>query len=152
MSFSERYGYKTAREGIQVESMDEPLRNGLWSLLVVHVWNQMSFDRADNGYYLHNDQSFRYLCQRLWLSYFKKPLDELEDSWVKVRDILKWHFFRCEWNEVYDFVEFVADNFNFKNLNFMIGCNVLLEGEKSAYRFVNGIIAPITEHIRGSRN
>jgi len=52
MSFSERYGYETAREDIQVESMDEPLRNGLWSLLFVHVWNQMSFDRAYDGYYL----------------------------------------------------------------------------------------------------
>lgn len=147
MSFSERYGYETAREDIQVESMDKPLRNGLWSLLVDHVWSKISFDRANNDYTLHNDQYFRYLCQQLWFSYFKIPLDELGNSWTGILSILKQHFFRCEWNKVYDFVEFVADNFKkpqFHN-RFITECNVLLEREKSAYRFVNGTIAPIIE-------
>ena len=39
MNFSQRYGYTSVREVIQLESIDEPLRNGLWSLLKIHCWD-----------------------------------------------------------------------------------------------------------------
>jgi hypothetical protein len=41
MRFSERYGYKKVREIVQIDSMDEPLRNALWSLLKVFVWDHV---------------------------------------------------------------------------------------------------------------
>jgi len=95
----------------------------------------------------NNDRYLKHLCQQLWLNYFKKPLDELGNSWTEILSILEQHFFRCEWNKVYDFVEFVADNFRKPQFHdsFTTECNVLLEREKSAYRFVNWTIAPITQ-------
>ena len=54
MKFSERYGYKPIREVIQIESMDEPLRNGLWSLLQVHCREHVHHSSgAYGGYYLN---------------------------------------------------------------------------------------------------
>ncbi len=49
MSFSERYGFKPIREIIQIESIDEPLRNGLWSLLKLHVWDHVHYTSGVYG-------------------------------------------------------------------------------------------------------
>lgn len=43
MRFSERYGYKPIREIIQKESMDDNLRNGIWSLFTIYLWNQVDY-------------------------------------------------------------------------------------------------------------
>lgn len=83
----------------------------------------------------------------MWFNYFKKPLDHLDGDWKKVIEQLRRYFFECEWYELYDFIEFVANNFpkyNFRD-SFMQNCNLLLEKEMSAYRFVDGVITRITE-------
>jgi AbiJ N-terminal domain 4 len=92
------------------------------------------------------------LCDRLWFDYFKKPLDTLGNDWAKVLLSLRKYFFACAWFEVYDFVEFVANNFPYSGREelirrgeFLQACNVALEKEVSAYRFVNGLIARITD-------
>lgn len=150
MRFSGRYGYKNVREIVQIDSIDEPLRNALWSLLKIFVWDQV---KASTGmyraYYLssHSNREIQTLCHRLWFSYFKKPLDQLDDEWNKVYAQLRRHFFECEWYEVYDFIEFVASNcerYEFKD-KFIRACNRALEKEVSAYRFVDGLISRITE-------
>jgi len=50
------------------------------------------------------------------------------------------------WFKVYDFVEFVANNYpdERKNASFIESCNTVLEKEKSAYRFVGKQITQIT--------
>jgi hypothetical protein len=150
MRFSERYGYKQVRELVQLESMDEPLRNALWSLLKLHVWDQVQASTGMyGGYYLSSggNREIDTLCRRLWYSYFKKPLDQLNDDWSKVYAQLRRHFFEARWYEVYDFIEFVSanyDRYQFRD-NFIGSCNHALEREVSAYRFVDGVIARITE-------
>jgi hypothetical protein len=150
MNFSERYGYKPARELIQLESMDEPLRNGLWSILKLYCWDHVRYSSGMyGGYYISNDsnQELFVLSTRLWLNYFKYPLDNLDHDWEKVHKQLREYFFRCEWNEAYDFIEFVANNYNrygFKD-SFISVCNNLLEKEMSAYRFVGSLLTRITE-------
>ncbi len=151
MQFSERYGYKKIRELIQIDSIDEPLRNGLWSILTVSVWDNVKLTHSGRypGYYLSDQQNSKYkeLCDLLWFSYFKKPLDKLGDEWKKVLEEIRVYFFKCEWYEVYDFIEFIAENYN-ENLfreTFMKNCNLLLEREVSAYRFVDGLLSRITD-------
>ena len=148
MRFSEKYGYKKVREIVQVNSVDEQLRNGLWSLLKVHAWDHVKHANAIYGDpFLSSDQDMKDLCQKLWFSYFKKPLDTLVDDWSEVLASLRAYFFDCPWYEVYDFIEFVANNYDryeFRD-RFLQSCNAVLQKEVSAYRFVNGVIAPITE-------
>ncbi len=152
MKFSDRYGYKPIREIVQIDSIDESLRNSLWSLLKIHVWDHAyctsyTFSRAYPLFHQSN-RELRALFERLWLSHLKRPLDEIDgDDWTKVFEQLRTYFFRCKWYEVYDFIEFVANNYlrhNFREA-FIQGCNAALEKEVSAYRFVNGLISPITE-------
>lgn len=150
MSFSERYGYKRVREVIQIESMDEPLRNGLWSILMVHCWDQARYSSGVyGGYFISKDsnQELHNLCTKLWLNYFRHPLDGLDHDWRKVLKQLREHFFGCKWYEAYDFVEFVANNYNryrFRE-SFLPACNSLLEKEMAGYRFVGGVLTRITE-------
>jgi hypothetical protein len=149
--FSERYGYKKIRELVQIDSIDEPLRNALWSLLKIHIWDNVHYASSmyGGGYYLSNESNreFKGLCERLWFHYFKKPLDQLDNKWTKVLEQLRVYFFECEWYEVYDFIEFVANNYKKYKFReaFMQSCNAVLEKEVSAYRFVDGLLSRITE-------
>lgn len=148
MRFSERYGYKKVREIVQLESVDEPLRNALWSLLKVHIWDNVHYTSGMyGGYFLSQNDEIKALGERLWFNYFKKPLDTLDNNWSEVLAYLRAYFFKGAWYEVYDFIEFVANNYSsyqFKD-RFMQACNAVLEKEMSAYRFVNGVITRITE-------
>lgn len=150
MSFSERYGYKTAREALQLETVDAPLRNGLWSLLELHAWSTARYSSGLYGGYFISRESNKelyVLAMRLWLHYFKEPVDQLGSDWKEVLARLRQHFFAGKWFEVYDFIEFVANNFErhqFKD-GFIAACNARLEAEASAYRFVGSVITRITE-------
>jgi hypothetical protein len=101
------------------------------------------------GWYLSNESNreLKGLCDRLWFHFFKKPLDELGNDWTKVLKQLRQFFFSCEWHEVYDFVEFVANNYRRSQFigPFQDSCNAVLEREASAYRFVDGLITPISD-------
>ena len=125
--------------------MDLDLRNGLWSSLKLHVWDHVEVTQGIYSSYFisatSNPETFR-LCQRLWLDYFKKPLDELDTDWLKVHEQLREGYFRATWNEVYDFVEFVANNYQRRGFHeeFTASCNVLLQREVSAFRFVDGLL------------
>ena len=150
MPFSERYGYKPVREIVQIDSVDEPLRNGLWNLLQVYVWD---YAKASGGMYAgyhlsdHGNEDLRQLCHALWFSYFKERLDQLDDNWTETRRELRRYFFECQWYELYDFIEFVANRYSrhrFKE-SFSKACNAVLQRELSAYRFVDGLITRVTE-------
>jgi len=148
--FSERYGHKKVREIIQIESIDEPLRNSLWSLLKIHVWDHIHASGSLYTYYhLSNasNRELRELCERLWFNYFKKSLDRLDNDWSEVLPQLRSYFFDCRWYEVYDFIEFVANNYQRHGFSeaFLKSCNAVLEKEMSAYRFIDGLISQITE-------
>jgi hypothetical protein len=74
-------------------------------------------------------------------------LDELDDEWERVYSYLRHYFFECKWYEVYDFVEFVANNYRGYPFNeqFTKACNAAFEREISAYRFVDNVITRITD-------
>jgi hypothetical protein len=151
MRFSERYGHKPVRELIQLDSIDEELKNGIWSLLKIYYWDKAEYssDGFSGGYRLTSGRNneLNTLCQRLWFNFFKIPLDRLSGDWSEVLEKLRKHFFTAKWFEVYDFIEFVANNFpkdyHETNSKFMTACNSVLEKEMSAYRFVDGLITRI---------
>jgi len=144
MLFSQRIGIKPVKAVIQVDSMDDDLRNGLWNCLTIDYWNST------------NDRDYNYnnimvnLIHILWLNYFKQPLDVLSPRWIAILLTIREYFFKASWNEVYDFIEFVANNYDDNsyddnaNKQFISHCNVVLEREVSAYRFVGKQITRIT--------
>ena len=82
----------------------------------------------------------------LWVYYFKKPIDAISNRWFYNHKEIKEHFLTCEWYEVYDFIEFIANAYPNLSTNrkFIDICNKFLEREVSTYRFVGTKITEIT--------
>lgn len=138
-SFSERIGI-TARKTIQVRSMDNDLRNGLWNALTIHYWQL-----ENGGNFKDLDFRLRELISGLWFACFKEPIDLIPYRWLEVYREIRKRFFDLPWDRVYDFIEFTAKS-SYESINeeFMKDCNLVLEREVSAYRFVGGKIVAMT--------
>jgi hypothetical protein len=141
--FSQRQGLKPIRLDVQIKDIDAGLRIKIWNALHIYYWRELSGNDLEDS---SNSATNTYL-KGLWHSYFKEPLDTLPRDWREVYQKLRKYFFNCEWNEVYDFIEFTARAHpsTSSNENFRRGCNRVLEQELSGYRFVGDVIAPITD-------
>lgn len=140
-SFSERLGYKPIKT-IQFESVNETLRNRIWNL-----------------FYLSDIQRGGLSSKRVQKAFSGQPAIEdivldklgftLSVGELKLENkkltFLQEHLLKCEWNEVYEFVEaHVASVDDEDKVQRISEYNVLFEQEKSAYRFLNGELSPIT--------
>lgn len=146
-TFSQRVGIEPVRTNFQVDSMDDALRNNLWNCLKIYFWDKVrvnDVNRIVRGNDIHS------LLRKIWMFFFKEPLDTLSGIWPKTHEILRDRFFSFDWNRVYDFIEFVAcacANKHYENSaeEFTADCNIVLEMEMSAYRFVGTTITRITD-------
>lgn len=138
--FSQRMGLKPMKRIIQKDLIDDNLKNGLWNVLIVNYWSMIPEQE-----FISKCAGLDVLTNRLWVSYFKKPLDTLDDWWPDTYKYLRKYFYSCEWNEIYDFIEFIANNGIDKKRNevFKKSCNVVLKKELSAYRFIGEVITPV---------
>jgi hypothetical protein len=148
MRFSERFGFKPVRQAIQIQSMDSELRNSLWNVL--HV---LFLRIPEDAYSLRVVPVLWTLAHISQADFFKRPLDELEDAASAFVKRLKNWFMSAECHEVYDFLEFVRqiDGGLFEESDRLTvygkKLNTVLEQEKSGYRFIGNLLAPvIAEH------
>lgn len=150
MSFSQRQGLKPVKSAIQIDSMDDALRNGLWNALGEAFWG---IAPELQPYYRSIDNlDIEPLVRALWRDFYKEAIDTLADSWETVYKGLRDRFYSCSWNEVYDFIEFMHTarvqlpdgSLQRRRYQFVRLCNAILAREVSGYRFVNGLITPIT--------
>jgi hypothetical protein len=73
-------------------------------------------------------------------------LDTLDDNFADTYQRIRKLFFEWEWDEVYDFIEFISQvDCPVNSDEFRKFCNNMLERELSAYRFVDNIITEITD-------
>ena len=144
MKFSERLGFKPVKEQLQVDSIDDELRNSLWS-----VYLEFFLQRVEN--WNHNPELTRF-ARSLWYEFFKKPIDTLpiddygilDTNWLT--KFLREYFYSDKrvWFEFYDILEFSA---SFGSQEFITVTNLILEKEKSAFRFVHGQLVQITSKV-----
>ncbi len=144
MRFSERIGKKKIKCDLQIESMDADLRNSLWNILWEYVigeireWKDTCVDTLWHDF-----------VTNLWHEFFKHPIDEI--PWAiasQVQTEIKDWFFKSQWYEVYDLLEFLMQlRLPISRKEFRDECNRVLERELSGYRIVGNKIAPITNKI-----
>jgi len=139
MRFSERAGLKPTKNIIQMDSMDDDLKNSLWNILDIFFWK----NNKDSQYLYGTTEE---LLKDLWLNLFKWPLDTLNLRWSNTYQKIRDLYFDFKWWEVYDFIEFINQKHGKEHGKgvFEAGCNKMLERELSAYRFIGGKISPIT--------
>lgn len=148
MKFSQRIGITPVEKAIQVGSIDEDLRNSLWSLLTAFYWetfNKNKWSMGDRVDYI-SGSNLDGLFTALWLHYFKRPIDTIPTYYYDDGlGALRSYFFKAKWYEVYDFVEFVsAYGSEERRDEFIKVCNTFLERENAGYRFVDGKIIEIS--------
>lgn len=140
--FSEKYGYRV-RNSLQVECMDTELRNTLWNFLCkLPIESKGLFGTTIDDY----PPSIKFFYINLWKDFWKRPLDEFHRNLSKPDpyEELRKYFFKCEWYEVYDLLQYFAKNFPLGNSeSFVKTANQVLKSEKAGYRFVSFEITPI---------
>jgi AbiJ N-terminal domain 4 len=137
-SFSEKYGFKPTRTVLQSDSMDDPLRNGLWNAIYSYYYAQYGRDISPDKIIKLRSAFIR----DIWTEFFNLPIDEFSEG---INDIKK-QYVKLLWYEVYDLLQFCLttnDNDLIKS-KFKMECNRVLERDKAIYRFVGDEIAQIT--------
>jgi hypothetical protein len=143
MRFSERIKKREVEVIIQIDSIDDELKNGLWNILTIYL-----FDPLQKNYSIENS-SLKSLCISIWFSHFKEPIDTMPLSSDRIKNEIRSRFFNWDYLEIYDFVDFIAvsDNEYFYNEDYIEAMNFVLKRDLSGYRFVNGILTPIINEV-----
>ncbi|WXF88899.1 hypothetical protein WDV92_08865 [Pseudomonas syringae pv. atrofaciens] len=151
LTFSQRMGLKPIDRPLQIDGMDDKLRKALWNALTLSYWN--SYEPP----YHHNDalsgSNFTRFSQ-LYAYHHDMAIDRLPLYWSEFLGNLRKYYFGCTWHEAYGFIEFVAlhgpEDFNGSTKrrdSFIDFCNNILDHSNSVFRFVNGVIAPISSEV-----
>ncbi len=135
-SFSVRMGYKQPKP-IQRESMDEGLRNRLWTVFYENCQNQPPTLIGYEG-----DNHIIYSL--IWKEFLPKPSDEYREYGSdENKKFVRVIFLYEVWTRVFDLIEFccqkAADSRDFEDQ-----CNEVLKKENSAYSIVRGYVIEIT--------
>ena len=143
-TFSERYGHRPVQSVLQVESMNDDLRNALWNAFQLAIWDSDRFLYSRSG-----TPGIDAFSKFLWARLFKKPIDSRPISHGSIdstRTLLhiRQHFFNGEWHEVYSFAEVVVTYFARTHPKLPEYLNSILTAEMAGYRFIDNQIAPIT--------
>jgi len=145
--FSERCEYKQPKVDIQIDSMDDDLRNALWN----EVYAEFSGVLYSHYEYLLLSPSDKSLYTAFWKSFFKLPIDEMPIALPSYLASLKKLFYDLDWYEVYDLIEFMLDwiakdsRCKFYSRAFKDKLNNVLESNLSGYRIIENCVALITE-------
>lgn len=147
MRFSQRHKYVPIKDVFQVESVDGDLKNALWDAITIHYID--IFKSSDNA-------DIQALFRSIWHELIKQPIDTMPPNIAGKISFLRSVFYSGPWHGIYDIIEYLPQNYHAVlskdhretrrriNDRFMDFCNGVLERENSAYRFVNGLIVPIT--------
>jgi hypothetical protein len=136
-TFSERYNLKP-KKMIQINDIDDDLYRAIWNVFYLHFY-QKEIDTSE-------------LFDKIWVDFLKHSVDTYPGDpysnnskpFVKtIKDGFSFGYLRWEWWKVYDFLEFLVENTE-NNQNFQDDCNKVFEKECSGYRFLKGLITPIT--------
>lgn len=136
--FSERLGIVESIPLLQTDGMTEALRNSLWN-------------------YLHslfeNNKYNNWIPLAKWTAqlFRKVPVDDVPYEDFRCRNWMKDYFFGLAWHEVYDLVEFIVEHYrkivpypDHDRQQLERTFNGILQMEQSGYRFIAGMLAPIS--------
>ena len=148
MLFSDRIGATKPNGIIQIDSVDEKMKNHLWNALELFYWRQ-----SDSAYMVFEDDFGRRIKNKLytliniiWNNYLNYRLDQMSPRIGENINTILNKAFGSQWYEIYNFLQFMADNESDDDYKteFMDYCNTIFEKDMSGYRFIDGLITPIT--------
>ena len=143
MKFSQRIGKTLSVKQLQIDYVDEDLKNGLWNALKIYVLDTL-IKRSQNA----GQTPFDIFCLAMWHNFYKLPVDTIPEYYDRSQKFIRDSFFNGEWYDVYDHLEFIAnietEFLSIDSNKFKEFCNQIFEREFSGYRFIDNQISPIT--------
>lgn len=138
--FSDRLGLTEPRFAVQINSIDDELKSCLWNVFT---------ELLTKGIYSDDpSREMRYFVISLFHSFFKKPVDLVPlSSYSETYKIIRnYYFFEAKWYDIYNLLEFAANNYtdSEKVEVFLRRSNLVLERELSGYRFVGKQVVQMT--------
>lgn len=147
MRFSDRIGVTSKNELLYVDTIPDDLANSIWNVIV----DTYSIDESD----------WKRLARHMARDFIKIPQDEIPHQSWQCKNWVKDNFSNFDWHEVYNFIEFLVSNHQritfvkgsyatdsrfhpVSRDNLIVYFNMMLERERSGYRFIGGILSPIT--------
>jgi len=158
MTFSDRLGLTQRKSAFQADDIDDDLRNGLWEAC-------SEYYLKDFGDVFSNGKTVGPILKDIFVNLWKLSSDNIGLTSGQTFQKIRQAFFRMEWFEVYNFIEFlsgcatrnfrVGTNINFfdpseYDARFRARVNFFLEREKSAYRFAQHVLVPISSELEVS--
>ena len=151
LTFSQRMGLKSVDRPFQIDGMDHKLRNALWNVLTICYWDEY---QPPYGYSDRLVGSNFTKFSQLYAFHHDAPIDELPYLWSDFLSNIRKYYFGCTWDEAYGLIEFVATHgperysgSTERRDNYIGFCNDVLDRSNSAFRFVDGVIAPISSEV-----
>jgi len=141
--FSERIGKKVPRSKFQIDSMDMYLRNSLWNAITIALIKPL---RESESLEL---SEFEDLVTEIWIEFLKEPVDQIPYATKNIASSLRDKFYQWNYLDVYDFIEFLSKKKipYTKSSDFRKFCNIFLEKEFSAYKFVDSELTQVTDQV-----
>ncbi len=135
-TFSERNNFVKVTNIIQINDINDALRQSLWNVLHEEIMN-------------NDDKDWSKSLKFFSINYFKCPIHTLPTSPSSRKKWLYDKFIKLEWYKVYDLFEVLISNYddfsNKDDCNILIKkINTVLEREVSGYRLVNNSFIGIT--------
>jgi AbiJ N-terminal domain 4 len=146
MLFSDRIGITSNKKQIQIETIDQDLKNGIWNIIKLEILDKLATWTTNTSFF---NSPYATFLKHTWNNYYKTPIDELK--YMQSQDMksnekfIKDKFFNGSWYEPYNFAQFCTDYKTGSSKDiFSDRMNLLFEREFSGYRFINNILAPIS--------
>jgi len=147
--FSEKYGHKV-RDALQVESMDDGLKNRLWNQFLEFYIHSIDIGGSHIQFiYAIKDNKDKDFFRKLYDSFFKTSIHPSVVNIYEIQREIEKFYLKMKWFEIYDFIEYISVIYHKKqiNLQFREVVNQVLEDEMSGYRFVGDYITPIIDKV-----
>lgn len=154
-TFSERHGLSPVRSALRRGEIDDRLRNRLWSACDFAFWTHLHpATRPDNF--------TRFILMTVQDGFFGKSTSDLNIMTTDVINNFKSNLMRLEWNEFFDFVQFMGDFSKLvgadsvqgrarqQGFAFLNRCNETLVSERYGYRFIGSDLCEITDEVQVS--
>jgi hypothetical protein len=144
--FSERYGHVPVRSALQIDGIDDGLRNRLWNLICTRFFASVPpFKNIPSNFLSERVDAYRTFTN-LWHNYFKWRVDTIGHSYIDALKVVREYFITSPWYKTYDLLEFLAASMSAQERKpfFIDPVNEILKEEMSGYRFVSNRIVQIT--------
>jgi hypothetical protein len=129
---------------MQIESINDDLKNAIWNSYLNNLIGQISMPAR-----FGNNSVIEEYISLMWSDFFKLRIDERFVDPNQNLNVIKTRFFKLEWYEVYDFIEFHFTQYfllkiQYPYIYFLEDLNRVLEREFAGYRLIEGKIVPIS--------